>query len=339
MSRATLSIELESAEIFGGEVLQGVVVVRVSEAVVCSDLMLTLGWQTAGRGEVDHDTVETVMPPIGEWAEGGHRVPFSLQAPRGPLSHSGELVEIHWAVTATASLRDEAVTAAVPVVLRAGSPTLEPAPDVPQMPPITTQQRPPGSLLTRLMPTILSVSLALVGGVVVLGGAAALVAVGPIGLGVAVVGMVMIVLGSRGALKASGNAAARRKIKDITIAIHPRSLRPGQAFDVSVGFRPAQDTAVEQVRLRLILRELASTGTGTDRTTHAVDRVFTSAQISGAQDFASDEKFSAEHTLALPPDAPHSFSARSNRLLWLVQLDIDIDDWPDLTEPHPILVS
>ena len=172
-----------------------------------------------------------------------------------------------------------------------------------------------------------------------LAGIAVIVAAGPAGLAVGVLGLGMIVGGSRMALRASGNAVARRKIKDIQLQIAPRSLRPGQEFRVAVDFRPAQDTSVREVRLRLILRELASFGSGAHRTTQAVEKVYASAQICGARDFMAEELFSAAHKLALPPDAPHSFSARSNRLLWLVQLDIDIDDWPDLTEPHPILVS
>lgn len=339
MARAELSIELESASAAGGSVLSGEVVVRAGEPVRCEVLRLDLGWQTAGSGDVDAAVVESVSLPGGEWPAGTSRHPFQIPLPRGPLSHRGELISIEWTLTATAALDDEAPAASVPLTLRPGLPSEAPAPVVPQMPAVTAQQRPPGSLLARLLPTLLGVGLALLGVVVVLAGVAAIVAAGPIGLAVGVLGLLMIVGGSRAALRASGSAVARRKIKDITLQISPRSLRPGQEFSVVVDFRPAQDTCIREVRLRLILRELASAGAGEDRSTEAVERVYASAQICGARDFSAEEPFSASHTLALPPDAPHSFSARSNRLLWLVQLDIDIDDWPDLTEPHPVLVS
>ncbi|MDG1482194.1 MAG: hypothetical protein P8R54_21560 [Myxococcota bacterium] len=339
MSRVALSIELESASVLGGDMLCGVVVVVVSEPVRCDGIRLDLGWHTAGQGESDAAVVVSVELPGGDWPAGTSRQPLQLVVPHGPLSHCGALIEIAWTLTATAALADGTAAATQGLILKPGLLSAAPAPAVPQMPAVTAQQRPPGRLLARLLPTFLGVGLALLGVIVVLAGIAVIVAAGPAGLAVGVLGLGMIVGGSRMALRASGNAVARRKIKDIQLQIVPRSLRPGQEFRVAVDFRPAQDTSVREVRLRLILRELATAGVGAHRTTQTIEKVYASAQICGARDFAAEERFSAVHMLALPPDAPHSFSARSNRLLWLVQLDIDIDDWPDLTEPHPILVS
>jgi hypothetical protein len=337
MPRVALSIELTDAAFIGGDTVRGAVVVAAEAASDCAGLRIGLGWRTSGAGEPDAAEVEGEVLFTGSLEPGEHSFPFALSMPHGPLSHDGRLIQLGWAVTASAVLADREVTATAPVRLLAGPAAAVP-PSVPNMPPLTAWQRPPGSITDRLLPTILGTGVAIIGGMVVLVGVVLLLAGGLPGLLVGAAGMAMIVLGSRHALRASGNMVARRRVRDITIRVSPTSLRPGQEFTVAVSFQPAQDTRIEQVRLRLILRELATTGTGADRATRSVDQVYASVQICGACAFSAEERFATEHTLALPPDAPLSFSATSNRLLWLVQLDIDIDDWPDLTEPHPILV-
>ena len=344
MSKCSLEIELESGVVRGGEPVCGEVLVKPTVDVRCEALVLCLSWRTAGRGNRDACLEREETLYSGPWsAEQTLRYPFSFPLPHRPLSHDGELLRIEWVLTARASVpwAMDPESEIVFEVRRGLSPPRD-ARTVPPMPPMTAQQKQgveTASLLTRLLPGLAGCGIAGVGTVAALVGVAT-AATGQLqGVLAAITGGLFIFFGLRNAWNAGGTSLARRRLKDITINIASTNARPGEALRVSAGFRPAQALAVRDIRLRLILRESASTGVDDNRTTHTHDHVFSSKQLSGPSSFAAEERFDGETILAIPPDAPPSFSATSNRLLWLVQLDIDIDDWPDLNESHPFLVS
>ena len=344
MTKCMLGIELESAVVRGGEPVRGEVVAQPKVDVRCQGLTLTLGWRTAGRGnrDVEHHHEEVLYS--GPWRAGETvRYPFSLTLPHRPLSHAGELVRIEWVLTATADLpwALNPETEAIIDVRRGLNPPRDER-TVPAMPPMTALQKQTtgsASLLSRLLPGALGCGIAGVGTIAAMIGATAAATGQLSGFLSALVGGVLIIFGLRNAWYSGGGVLARRRLKDITIDIAPTNLQPGEEITVKASFRPAQDLAVRDVRLRLILRESATFGADDNRTTLTHDHVYVSKQLCGPAGLVAEERFSGEAALPIPPDGAYSFSSANNRLLWLVQLDIDIDDWPDLNESHPFLVS
>lgn len=344
MTKCVLEIELESGVIRGGESVCGVVVVKPAVDVRCEGLVISLGWRTAGRGNKDTKLQHEETLYAGQWAAGKtHRYSFTMTLPHRPLSHDGELLRIEWVVTASADVpwAMNPKTETVLQVCRALSPPRD-SRRVPAMPPMSAQQKQNSevsTLTTRFLSGASGCGIAGVGTIAALVGAAKAANGQHLGVAAAFAGGICIFFGLRNAWRSGGTVLARRRLQDITIDITPSNLQPGEELTVNASFRPAQALAVRDVRLRLILRESAFTGNDDTRTAHTHDSVFVSRQLCGPTRFAAEERFEGSANLAIPPDASPSFTAANNRLLWMVQLDIDIDDWPDLNESHPFLVS
>lgn len=78
-----------------GEEFEGEVVVKVDAACRCDGLTVAAEWCISGKGNPATGSTEGQTLFKGEWQPGEHRYRFKCRAPVGPLSYSGELLQIH----------------------------------------------------------------------------------------------------------------------------------------------------------------------------------------------------------------------------------------------------
>ena len=338
MSKCAVSIELESDAVVGGDVLRGEVVVLVSEDVRCDGLTLSMDWQTQGSGNPSGDTIHEMELFSGQWSGGQEvRYPFTLTVPEHPISYAGELVSVVWRLSAAADIPWSMDPKAEALFV------LKPGPDRPE--PQRTGSciqspnvlRSTGRILV-VLPVVIGVLFACVGLAAAAGGAVAVTSGELKGALLAVLGVAAVILGLRASWRAVRHDLARKKLEALTIELSPVVVKPGEEVVVGLDFRPRKAILVREIRLRLVHRESATTGSGERRSTQHHDTVVVSTQVAFEQMLAGGESFSASRALHLPPDAALTFLAPDNRLRWMVQLDLDIDDWPDLVESHPIRV-
>lgn len=91
----SLILQLEDARttFLPGEMIRG------AAAWSCGSVPLSaivrIGWNTAGKGTVNSQVIETISLPVSAARE---QVPFELRAPLEPYSFSGKLISLIWAV-------------------------------------------------------------------------------------------------------------------------------------------------------------------------------------------------------------------------------------------------
>ena len=92
-SELRLELEAGRSSFAPGERIRGTATWRLSEPP--EGLELRLFWYTEGKGERDIDIVDRIAVHSGS-REGNHE--FAFTAPEAPLSFSGKLISLIWAI-------------------------------------------------------------------------------------------------------------------------------------------------------------------------------------------------------------------------------------------------
>jgi hypothetical protein len=121
------------------------------------------------------------------------------------------------------------------------------------------------------------------------------------------------------------------------VSISNDQLRVGEEFGLvyQQSFKSAVD--VNRFAIQLVLHESATYRRGTNTYTATYDHVIQQLDLP-ARHFDAGEVFAQRQTLAIPPNAMHSFSAYRNRLSWLIRLHVSIPGWPDFKQDYPVTV-
>ncbi len=88
-----------------GEPVSGDIVIRSEEFLNCRGVVVSLGWQTEGRGNKDSETVWEQRVHSGPIERGETRIRFAAPLPaEGPMSYAGRYINIVWRVAARIDL-------------------------------------------------------------------------------------------------------------------------------------------------------------------------------------------------------------------------------------------
>jgi len=101
-----------------GETIRGTLTATVRENFQCKNLLVTLCWRTAGKGNSVEGAPVKVSLGSHDWqAAEVHELPFELEAPAGPLSYKGQLLSVVWELRAHGNTRGWADPKAAPLIL------------------------------------------------------------------------------------------------------------------------------------------------------------------------------------------------------------------------------
>lgn len=313
-----------------GEVIAGHVEVRVSSACKCDGLDVAVEYYTHGKGNVSHGRIVSERLWAGEWAPGEHRYPFRLTAPDAPRAYHGELLNVEHRVRATADIPwafDPEATQDIEIV----------------------HERHGGLAVTWDEAKFAASSGGWGGmlgvGVVLLVGSGAAIAFdlaygsgeGP-GIGCGITGAIFGLLAFFGALKPY---LARRKTGDVRVWLvqqrgggYRGSAGEGAGLDCRVKLAPG--LALQAVTAKLVVRERVEKGSGSSKTTHT--HVLHHDPIV-LEPSGEPGTYAGRLRLPAPGAAPYTFTASDNAIQWLVEVRVDIPDWPDWEENIPLIAG
>lgn len=330
----TLNCGQRGATVAPGEELSGEVVVKVDASCKCDGLTLHPEWTTSGRGNPVSGQGEKLVLFTGQWEAGEYRYRFNVRAPLGPFTYDGELLNIHWALKARADV-PWAIDpkAEAPFTLKAGSGASE-------LPYYF------GPTYTPPDPKTQGVALSE-------GGKA--IEKKPMGLGLKIFLGVFLLLAGGGIIVAVPMMAAciapfvafflirtamvKSKLGEPEVKVFPNPVPSGEGLTVIARVVPKKAVKLGKLSAELLGQERVVRGSGKHQTTHTHRLFFQEVLFTYPQrEVQGGEPMELRAALTLPPNAPLTFAAASNVVMWQVTLKIELLGWPDWSKTFPVTV-
>jgi len=331
MSNCNIRVELDREDrVYRvGDHVKCLVHVDVDQAVSCDGLLARVSWYTHGRGNGDSGGNREHILFKGEWQAGSHVYPCEFDLDSGPLSYHGHNINIDWQVEARADIpwaidpKDSAE-----FILERGQ-------DCPQLYAEKVQ------LDRNTLSNGKSLWLFLTIPLIFSGVGAYKVAsnwrindIFDMLFWIALVAVVLTV-----SFFVVRNSLAQRKLGKVTVSVDPKALNPGELTEVSVSFSPRVMIALNGIMAQLVAKEVAISGSGTNRKTHTHTFHREEFPLIGKIRLEQGRQARYQTKVMVPKNAHHTFIADDNRIQWQVELTIDVDDWPDWRSSHPLLVK
>ncbi len=342
MSKCDLKIVLDRPDrVYQvGEMVTGHLDVVVNADCTCNGLKISRYWQTHGRGNRASGGQDEEILFTGQWRPGQtDRYPFEFEVPAGPLTYHGHYLNVDWYLHATADIpwAFDPKTTEEFIVEKGDADELgdHPLGDRLASHPMQAMASTmglacglafgafflvPGCIFSVVM-TILSIS---EGQPMMLIGAG-------MGLVFALVGIVLAFFALR-------NTIAQRKLGPVTVTLEPDRVNAGQESRLHVHFSPKSAADLNGLTATLRGKEVVVSGSGTNRSTHS--HIFHNEQYTllESERVAAGEDVDRDVLIEVPGDAPASFAAPDNRLVWEVEVHVDIKSWPDFKSSQGVIV-
>ena len=254
-------------------------------------------------------------------------MPFSFPAPAGPLTYRGHLLNVDWYVRAVLDVP------AVPGFLDPKAETellLLPA-GVPVS--LGPNYEPPGS---EMPGSAVVWSLVIFGAV--FSGVGLVVFLSLLGSAAALFPLIFVLAGMFFIFLGVRNALAARQLGEVTLSLSRRELVPGDGLECELSFTPLKEVQLKRLRFVLKAQERVVQGSGTDKKTHQ-HAVYEETRLSLTQrTLAKNESVKASESFQIPLDAPYTFVASDNKLVWSVDVLIDVQGVLDWHRDVPLTV-
>lgn len=127
------------------------------------------------------------------------------------------------------------------------------------------------------------------------------------------------------------------KFAPAELAISSIVLRPSDTFEIHYQQQVKHQTTLNSLSFALILRESITEGSGRSMKTINHDTVIEEEKMPNVT-FSPDQPINYSHTYTIPPDATHSYETDSNKLLWLLQVKMDVPNFPDYQREYKLQV-
>jgi len=316
-----------------GERVSGTVQVVVLEDVDFADFRVEFLWHTEGKGNRDSGKGGAVhLAQDGHWRAGERlRFPFSLRAPRGPVSYAGKILRVLWSLEATVdrSMLKSDIREALPVqlTLGEGSEEVDLGPKPQKRSELEARKRGLGALWVTF-------AIVLFLGGVVFGASQNWELVG----GEKLLLALLLAGGFLLMLKGIWRRLGRGKLGEPTVHLSTTDLRLGEAIRFSLSLRPDQRTELRSLDAILECEERVVHGHGQYQSHHR--KVVFEKRVSLAADLLVDPRrgLRRKGTLTLPEAGCPSFGAPCNQVVWWLRFRGDIVGWPDWKEPFLLTV-
>lgn len=313
----TLLIELhrDDRTYRSGEPVRGEVVIYTDHGGSCGGVYLMRYWRTRGRGEMDRGDRRVL--PIHEGpldGPGPYRVPFEFEAPGGPFTYHGALLNVDHYLEARVE---------VPGLFDPGRPekyTLVPGSEVdPPHPELlkVTGAKSSGARGCRIM----------IGALLMLFGFFTL----PFGV-------ILLIPGLFLAFPALTRAVAGSRIGEVSSTTRQMIIRPGRALRVQTRLNPKKARTINAATAVLRGREIVISGEGNERQVHEHELHTREVSLSGPRELAAGRPATLDAEFEIPDGAAYTFASEHNEVTWEVTVSVDIPTWPDWHQEHKVVV-
>lgn len=130
----------------------------------------------------------------------------------------------------------------------------------------------------------------------------------------------------------------RVKIDDPQVLADGQYIRRGEMINITYIQPFKQQTALEGISIKFILREWVKYQSGTDTVTETHEEVF-GEHTRPAQIVSEGHKLKEQVQFYVPEAAMHSLNYEHNRLTWLVVVQAKIQTWPDMYDEYELILS
>lgn len=314
-----------------GEAVIGTVLLSPVRSLQCDSVKLNIFWRTHGRGNRAQGQALPLSVDFNEVSlEPGqsYMVPFSFDAPPGPLTYRGYYLNVDWYLEAILDMPlrpgflDPKAETEFLLLPKEGIHTdLGPKyalPVVPEAQAANTVQRP----LVFMGMFFSAFSLFFIFPALQLGGAFSLLFILIPGV-FFLIGLGLIFTGLR-------NRLATQRLGEVSVSLSEQELVPGETLTCRLSFSPLKTIELTKLRLKLEAKEKVVSGGGTNKSTRTHSLYEEERFSLDAQTLSSGESVEVTESFTLPLDAPYTFAAEDNELLWQVNVLIDtkgIIDW------------
>jgi len=312
----------------GGDRVRGTVEVKALKDLEFEAFRIGFLWHTEGKGNRASGSGGTHrLSGEGQWRAGERATyPFSVTAPAGPLSYRGKLIKVVWHLEARVdrAMLHSDITSHLPVILEADPEAREVdlGPRAQKSSELEAVKRGLGGLW-------LTLGLILTLGGIVFGAVRGWDLFGPErwALFVAMAaGFLMMLKGVWGRL-------GRGKLGEPAVQLSTSDVRRGEEIRFSLTLRPEQRTEVRSLEAILECEERVVHGHGQYRSHRR--KTVCEKRISLGEDVLIEphRTLRKKGSIILPEDAPPSFGAPDNQVVWWLRFQADIVGWPDWNEP------
>lgn len=322
MSKCDIRIEFDKKDrtYSGGEAITGRVHIRVNEAVTSNGISLWHQWRTHGRGNVTSGPKGKTEIEAGRSYSPGeeHELPFSIAASTHPVTYHGTLINVDHYV----SVKMDVPWAFNPkaeeeYLLKPGEPPEGFAGR--RDAPIMLQQTTAVSLVVGkvILFIFLAVILAVVGA-----------------FATCLLPIILIVAG----FFWFRSKALKNRLGEVQLSIPRIVVAPGEQWTARLQFQPRKLFRINGISLTLLGRELATSGSGTDSTTHMHTIMEQKSAVRSNEVLTAGELVSEEFTFAFPATDAYSLELSDNKVQWTAEVRIDIPAFPDWSKSQPLQV-
>lgn len=320
MAGCDIAIEYErqSATYRGGEIVRGEVIVRTTDNVACNSLVLHRFWQTAGKGTKDTGPRISATLFQGKWEAGEtYRYPFHFTAPAAPLSYRGQNIRIDHYIEARADVPwSFDPKAREPFYLEPGGDggPVELGTNAASDPDIDIKQLTKGN--TPMVAGIICIL---------------------IGLFTMILAPILVPLGIGLIVWSAFVMNTRKKIGEVNVRA-TSSASPGSTIPVQIQFTPTAEAVINTITARLVGIERSTSGSGKNKKTHRATLCDDVTTLSAGGQTTPGRPVTVRGEVAVPDTTAFTFAAGHNRIIWRLELTIDIAKWPDWSQRMAIRI-
>jgi len=133
-------------------------------------------------------------------------------------------------------------------------------------------------------------------------------------------------------------ALVRWRFGAVDVQLGSDAVNCGQEFSCTVQFRPRASVRLAQASAKLEAIEVVHYRSGKKKQTETHPLQAEEIILAEGRDLMVEESTLLAGSLRVPADAPPTFVACSNRLLWFVTVTMKSAGWPDWTRSIPVVV-
>ncbi len=319
MSKCDIDILFDKADrtYYGGDAVVGEVVIRVNQDISCKGIILKHYWSTHGKGNTRTGEMQTVRLCETQPLMAGEelRLPFEFLSELWPLTDRGTninvdhyvhvAVDLPWAIDPKQSEE---------FIVLAGERPPQFTGDRSEVVELKADQKEAreASFIVKLI--LIPVAILLIGALLMF--AAFLIPLAAIG----------------GAIYWFRKKAISGRVGDVQIVAPAMVVCPNEEWPCTLSFTPRKTFRINEISVRLLVQEAATSGSGTSSTTYTHTLYDEKQVLRDAGQLISGSPFHEQIRIPLPDTDAWSLTIDDNKLTWVMDVRIDIPRWPDWSE-------
>lgn len=310
MAKCTIEILLDSPERVyrGGDLVTGVVRLITHENISCDQIRLKAGWLTRGRGNRDSGSYHVQSLHQGPLeANREYQFRFTYEIPHWPLTYRGRILNVEHEIEVRVYIPwafDPKQTLDYVVL---------PAPSTP-----AEVRFPPAKQTTSGTVNPITLAAALIMFVV------GVMLIPAFGIGLFVIAFACWLL-----FHAFRKWAAEQRLGVVKVQLDEPIVTKGRAAVPRIEFVPTWTGTINAIHATLTCKEVCVSGSGTNRRTHTEVLHSEKQACHGPRDLRQGQLTQYHSRFEIPPIDAFSFEGNNNRLIWQIDVHIDIPNWPD----------